>query len=147
MANFVYTKAKHLLLAGDIDFDEAGDDIRVLLVMSNTTADTEEDVDNIDAFTTLDEYDGANYVRKALANQVTAEDEANDRGEFDADNVTWTALGVGTRQCQALLVYHHVTNDADSPPIAFIDQGGFPFDGNGGDVTVQWNAEGIIQAT
>lgn len=147
MANFVYTKAKHLLLAGDIDFDEAGDDIRVLLVMTNTTIDTEEDEDFIGDFTTLDEYDGANYARQTIDNQVTAEDEANDRGEFDGDNVTIANLGVGTRQCQALLIFHFVTNDADSVPIAYIDQGGFPFDGNGGNVTITWNAEGIIQAT
>jgi hypothetical protein len=123
------------------------DDIRVLLVMTNTTADTEEDVDTISAFGTLDEYDGAAYARQQIANQATVEDEANDRGEFDGDDVTFATLGVGTRQCQAALVYHHVTNDADSVPIAYIDQGGFPFDGNGGNVTITWNAEGIIQAT
>lgn len=151
MANFFYTKAKHLLLGGNLDFDEAGNDIRVLLVMTNTSADTEKDVDTISAFATLDEYDGANYVRKALANQTTVEDEANDRGEFDADDVTWTALGAGTRQCQAAIIYKHVTNDTDSVPLAFIDTVAsgptFPWSGNGGNIVFTWNAEGIIQAT
>ena len=129
MANFMYTHAKAGIMSGAIDLDT--DDIRVLMVMSNTTADTEEDSEFLETnggtgFTTLDEADGANYVRKELANEAVTADEANDRGEFDADDVTWTALGVGTRQ---------------------IDSGGFPFWGNGGNVTAQWNAEGIGQVT
>lgn len=143
MANFVYTNAARALIAGEIDLDEVGNDIRVALVMTNTTADTEKDKALMNAFTTLDEYGGANYVRKALAAQATAADNPNLRGEFDATDVTWTALGAGVRACQAALIYKHVTNDADSIPIALIDAS---FTGNGGDVTLQWNAEGIIQA-
>ena len=147
MASFVYTHAKALLLQGGLNFLEAGQDMRVMLVMTNTTADTDQDVENIADITTLDEYDGANYVRKALANQAVNEDAANNRGEFDADDVTWTALGAGTRQAQGMVLYRHVTNDADAILVAFIDTGGFPFSGNGGNVTVTWNAEGILQAT
>ena len=145
MADMVYNYAKAKLLSGDIDLD--ADDIRVLLVMTNSTCDTEDDCDFIDQFTTLDEMDGANYVRKALAGEVVAVDLPNNRGEFDAENVTWTALGVGTRQVLGAVLYKFVTNDADSIPIAYIDSGGFPFDANGGDVTITWNAEGILQAT
>jgi len=118
--------------------------------MTNTTADTEADKQFISGgtgFTTLDEADGANYVRKALADEAVTADEANDRGEFDATDVTWTALGVGTRQYAGLVVFKFVTNDADSIPIYWIDSGGFPFWGNGGNVTAQWNAEGIGQVT
>jgi len=145
MASFAYTYAKAKLLSGDIDLD--ADDIRVLMVMSNTTCDTEEDKVFIDDFTTLDECDGANYARKTLAGEAVAADEANDRGEFDADDFTWTALGVGTRQNVGIVVFKFVTNDTDSIPIVYIDSGGFPFDGNGGNVTMQWNVEGILQAT
>lgn len=145
MASLAYTYAKAKLLSGDIDLN--ADDIRILMVMSNTTCDTEEDKVFIDDFTTLDECDGANYVRKALADEAVAADEANDRGEFDATDVVFTALGVGTRQNVGIVVYKHVNDDTDSIPIAYIDTGGFPFDGNGGNVTVQWNAEGILQAT
>lgn len=143
MANFFYNEAKRAMAEGEIDF--VNDDIRVALLMTNTTADIEDDKNFISEFTTLDEYDGAAYVRKALASQVVNEDAPNDRAEFDATDAVWTALGIGTRQCQAALVYKHVTSDADSVPLAFIDSGGFPFDGNGGDITMQWNAEGIVQ--
>lgn len=145
MSSFVYTPAKAALLRGEIDL--VGDDIRVALVMTNTTADTEQDVGLMNGFSVLDEYDGSAYARKALATQAVNEDDPNNRGEFDADDITWTALGAGTRNAQAMLVYKHVTNDTDSIPLAFIDTGGFPFAGNLGDVSVTWNAQGILQAT
>jgi len=145
MANFVYTVAKAELLKGTLDFD-APNDFRVLLVMTNTTADTEADVATVSAFTTLDEYDGANYARKELASDTVTKDDANDRGEYDAADITWTALGAGTRNAQAAVLIKHVTDDTDSIPIAYIDTGGFPFAGNGGNVTIQWPAEGILQA-
>ncbi len=147
MASFMYTNAKELLLKGDLDFDEAGNDMRIVLVMTNTTADTEKDKALMNAFTTLDEDDGANHARKARGNQVVAQDDPNLRGEFSFDAITWTALGVGTRQIQGAILYKHVTNDADSIPIAWIDSGGFPFWGNGSDVVLTPNAEGLLQVT
>lgn len=144
MASFAYTHAKYLLATGAIDLATA--DIRVMLVMTNTTADTEKDVEFVGDFTTLDEYDGANYARKALTEAVN-QDDANDRAEFDATDIQWAALGAGTRQAQAMVVFLHDTNDAGSNPIAYIDSGGFPFSGNGGNVDVTWNAEGILQLT
>ena len=143
--SFVYTPAKTLLAQGSLDLREAGSDLRVAMVMSNTTADTEQDAALMNAFSTLDECDGANYVRKALAAQVVNQDDPNNRAELDAVDITWTALGAGTRQNVGMILYKHVTNDADSIPIAYMDSGGFPFDGNGGDETVHWNAEGILQ--
>ena len=140
MASFVYNEAKRALLAGEFDMDT--DDIRVMLVMSNTTADTEKDVNTISAITTLDECDGTNYARKALANESIT--EGANKAIFDADDVVWTALGTGTRQVQAAIVYKHVTNDADSVPIAYIDGSGFPFNGGDADVTVSWHASNGI---
>lgn len=145
MANFIYNEAKRAIAEGEIDFGAGGSDIRVMLVMTNTTADTEDDVNVLSGFTTLDEMDGASYVRKALANEIVNEDAANNRAEFDADDVTWTGLGAGTRQVQGMIVYKHVGADSSNVPIAWIDTGGFPFTANGGNVTIQWNAEGIIQ--
>jgi hypothetical protein len=130
-------------LEGEIDL--VNDDIRVMLVMTNTTADTEDDVNTISAFTTLDEFDGAGYSRQALASQAVNEDAANNRAEFDATDSTFSSIAVGTRQVQAAILFKHVTNDTDSVPLAFIDDGGFPFTANGSDVVSQWNAEGILQ--
>ncbi len=137
MASFAYTYALGLLnstvLTGDI---------RALLVMSNTTADTDEDAEFITGgITTLDEYDGAAYARVALTGEAFAVDTANDRFEFDANAFTFSTLGVGTRQCVGLVLYLHVTNDADSKPLFYFDGTGFPFDGNGADVTFTPNTE------
>lgn len=147
MASFAYTRFLQDVGRGLVDFRETGIDARIRLHMTNTTCDTEEDTTTMAGFTTLDTYDGANYVDKALATQTMAEDTTNNRGEFDADNITWTALGAGTRQAAGMTLYSFVTNDAGSLPICWIDTGGFPFSGNGGDVTVAWNAEGILQFT
>lgn len=144
MANKVNTHFKYLMLQSYLN----GKDIRVMLLMSNTTVDTEEDVDNVAAYTTLDEMDGANYARKALANEAFSEDEANDRGEFDADNITWSSLGAGTREVKGMLVYeYNAGGDANCIPIEWVDTGGFPFNPGGGNVPCNWNAEGILQAT
>lgn len=147
MANFIYNEAKRAIAEGEIDFGSGGTDIRALLVMTNTTADTETNANTISGFTTLDEMNGANYARISLSSEVVNEDVANNRAEFDAADITWSALGAGTRQVQALIIYKHVGADSSNVPIAFIDTGGFPFTANGGNVTIQWNAEGIVQFT
>lgn len=147
MASVVYNEFKRASAAGEIDLDTGGNDIRVALLMTNTTADTENDAKvYVGDFTTLDECDGANYVRKALANEAVNKDDTNDRAEFDADDVTWTALGNGTRAIQGALIYKHVTNDTDSPIIAFVEFSATQNPG-GSDFTVSWNAEGILQLT
>lgn len=148
MADFAYTPFKAKLLQALVDFD-APADFEVALVMTNTTADTDQDATHMgtDEITTLDEYDGASYVRKSLASDAVATDLANDRGEYDAANITFSTLGVGTRQAQAMVVLVAGAAATDEVPLVFIDSGGFPFDGNGGDVTVTWNAEGILQVT
>lgn len=147
MASFVYTYAKkQSWLAG---LNLATSDMRLILCMTNTTADTEKDKQTISGFTTLDEYDGSGYSRPVLTGEAVNQDDPNLRAEFDANDLApaWAALGAGTRQAQGMILYKHVTNDADSIPIAWIDSGGFPFAGNGLPVSITWNAEGILQLT
>ena len=147
MASFFYTPFKEKLFRGEINFQEAGDDIQVLLVDSTSTAPTEEDTEFLSGFTTLGELAGTGYVRKALATQTANEDLANNRAIFDASDITWTALGADNAQATAAVVFKQVTNDTDSPVIAYIDTGGFPIQPNGGDITVQFNANGIFTVT
>lgn len=147
MASFVYTPWKTKLLTGGVNLTEGQNDIRALLVMTNTTADTEQDTEFIGGLTTLDEMDGANYARKTFSSQAVAEDAGNNRAEFDGEDFTWTALGAGTRQVAGVVIFRFITNDAASELIAYIDTGGFPFTANGGNFTITWNAEGILQAT
>ncbi len=147
MASFVYDNAKEQILLGALNFST--DDMRVALLMTNTTADTEKDKVTILGFTTVDDFDGTGYTAggAALAGEAVVEDNANNRGEFSATNLTFSALGAGTRQIAGALLYKFVTDFNSSLPVAWIDSGGFPITANGGDITLQWNAEGILQAT
>jgi hypothetical protein len=146
---FVYTEAKRALLAGELDLN--ADDMRLMLVMTNTTADTDEDATTIAGIGTLDEFDGSGYTQsiggQTLDGEAVAADNANDRGEFTATDETFSALGDGTRQIAAGLLIKWITSQALSMPVAYIDTGGFPLDPGGGDLIFQWNAEGILQAT
>lgn len=145
MASVIYNEAKRAMMAGEYDMN--ADDIRVRLLMSNTTADTENDgIVNIDDITTVDVMDGANYADKALANEAVNKDETNDRAEFDADDPsTWTALGAGTRNMVGVLIYKYVDGtDANDLAIAFVEFSS-PVTADGTDFSVTWNAEGILQ--
>ena len=151
MANFVYTQAAAELLKGTLDFD-LPNDIRVFLAMTNTTCDTERDVTTNAGFTTLDEFDGSGYTagggaNGTLANEAVNVDTGNDRGEFDADDITFSSIGAGTRAIQGCIVYKFISNFNGSLPIAWIEDGGFPFTANGGNLIIAWNTQGIIQAT
>lgn len=146
MASVIYNEFKRANAAGEIDLN--ADDVRLRLLMSDTTADTENDgIVNLDDLTTVDPADGANYVDKALANEAVNKDDGNDRAEFDANDVTWTALGVGTRTTVGVLVYKYVDgSDANDLVIAFVEfSGAVTHDGT--DFIIQWNAEGILQLT
>lgn len=145
MASFVYNEAKRAVAAGELDLN--AHDMRVALLMTNTTADTQNDgIVTVGDLSTLDEMDGTNYSSpgKALANEAVNKDDPNDRAEFDADDVTWTALGNGTRQIAGALLYKFVTNITSSLPVAWIEFSSSTNPG-GADFTLQWNSEGILQ--
>lgn len=143
--SFVYTEAKRALLAGELDLN--AHDIRAMLVLNTTTADTEEDVTTIAGFSSLAEVSDGSYARVSLTTEAVNSDNANNRAEFSSDTpISWPALTTGGT-VQAMILYRHVTNDADSVPIAFIDSGGFPFSLTGANLSVNQNAEGWLQAT
>jgi hypothetical protein len=147
MADFAYTRPKRDLGRGTLNLHTGGDDIRIALCMQATDCDTLKTAAVLSDFA-LDEYDGANYVRKSFANEIFNEDQGNDRGEFDADDVVWTALGAGASNIAGALIFKFVTNDADSIPLFWVESGGISgFNGNTGNFTIQWNAEGIAQIT
>ena len=145
MASVIYNEFKRASAAGEIDLNV--DDIRLKLLMNNTTADTENDgIVAVADFTTLAETAGANADnQKALANEAVNKDDANDRAEFDADDPTWPALGNGANPIQGALVFKRVDgNDANDLVIAFIDFAADQSPG-GSDFTINFDAEGILQ--
>lgn len=146
MASVFYNQAKANLANGTIAF--LSDTIKVALLMTNTTADTQNSgVTYVGDITTLDECDATGYSRKTLGSKAINVDNGNNRAEFDGADASFTGLsGNATRSIQGALIYKHVTNDADSPVICFID---FASDvaGTATQIDVPWDAEGIFQLT
>lgn len=154
MASVVYNSFKQNNAAADIDLD-AGP-IYTALLMTNTTADTENDgIADLADFSTLDEMDGSGYnssSRQELDSIAVNLDDANDRAEFDAADETWSSLGNGTRDVQGVLIYYDpdddgdVADDALNLPICFVDFAADQAPG-GSDFQIVWDAEGILQLT
>jgi len=146
-----FNQAKKDVMDGTINLDT--DTLKVMLVDSGYTFNPDDDFISSGAGTPGgEELSGTGYVagfgnsgRKTLTTTTVTADDANNRGELDADNVTWTAINAGT--AAAAIIIKEVTNDAASRLIAYVDTGGFPLTTNGGDLTIQWNAEGILHIT
>ena len=142
--SFPYNHFLNKLLAGEIDLS-AGD-IRILLVMTNTTADTEDDTEFLDDFTDLDECDSSNYARKVLASKALNNDFANDRVAWDFADLVYTNLAPSTRRVVGAVIYRHVTDDTDSPVIGYYNHpSAFPFTPNDNTVEIQVNATGALR--
>ena len=142
-----YTPFKTRVANGSVA--HASVDWRAMLVMSDTTADTEVDAQNPGDFTTLDEYNGAGYSRATLTGEAVNEDLSNNRAEFTASPWNFgSTVAAGSRQVVGMLVYQHVDGtNANDLNAYYIDSGGFPFSGAGGPIDVTPNAEGISQIT
>lgn len=144
MASLVQNNAKRGILAGEIDMN--ADDIRIRLVMTNTTCDTENNISTLSGFTTIDACDATGYADVALTSEAVNQDNSNNRAEFDAADASFTGLGGdATRDYQGVLLYKFVTNDTDSIPIAFIEFTNQPITSAASQVDIPWNAEGILQ--
>lgn len=145
MASLVNNYAKKKLWDGTIDLDT--NDMRAALLMTNTTADTEANIQLMNAYSTLDECNATGYARLALASEAVNVDTSNNRAEFDATDLSFTGLsGDASRAIQGVLIYKHVTNDTDSLPVVFVD---FAADipATATQIDIPWDAEGILQAS
>lgn len=132
MASTIYNNAKKALNANDWT---AGT-WRVLLVDASYTPNIDTHV-FVSAVT--GELTGGTYVRKTLATQSVSVDNATDRANYLADNVTWSALAAGGATAAGAVVYKFVTNDADSILFAYVDFADTATNGN--DFTVKWDGQ------
>lgn len=124
-------------------------DLRLLLVMTNTTCDT-DDIDNVeflDDFTTLDEADGSGYARVALSSATPTVGVSTSRHSVTlscADHPVFENLSAGTRNIAGVLLYINVlADDTQSVPLLY-----FPYTTprvpDGGDFTVELNSDKIL---
>lgn len=139
--------------AAEMPFNLTGDTIGVLLGSDDTSytfnADDGDYVGDIfDAGTTATEFTGT-YTPQNITTKTITEDTTNDRAEFDGDDVTFSGLDGDT--IQFALVAKQVGGDwttyGDDPLLAYITASEFPLATNGGDVTISWDAEGIVHIT
>lgn len=98
------------------------------------------------------ELSGTGYVggfggsgRIALASKTVVYDAANDRVEWDAADVTWSGINAGTIVQATMLDETGEVADTATDVVVNIDVADTVT--NGGDITIQWNAEGILQLT
>jgi len=134
-------------ISKDQSIDWINDTIKAILVMSNTTADTDIDSDTVSAVGTLDESDDGGYTRQALANTTKTVNDTDDRAEFDADDIVFDGMNGGaTRDYVGVLVYKEITDDTDSPPLAYVPFGETK-PGSATKLTVSWDGNGVWQNT
>lgn len=144
MASLVYNAGKKLIADGALE--PATDTLKCALLMTGTTCDAENDaIAHVEDFADLDECDATGYARVALASVAVAQRDADDAAEIDAADIAFNDLsGDATRNYQGLLLYLHVTDDADSIPLAYIE-----FSSAASklavDVLVQWGDDGILR--
>jgi len=146
---------KSELLNGSIDWQN--DTIKVALGSDNTAytfdqANHEFVGDVLDGGTTGEEFAGSGYSRQTLANTAVTQDDVDNEGVADADDVTFSSIDGDT--IQFIVVYAQVgaddTTPGDDPILALYDDDSagsladLPLTANGGDVTISWDAEGII---
>lgn len=135
----VYNNYKEAIFNGtapDLDTDT----IKIALVAAHTP-----DIDLHDFFddVSADEVAGTGYTAGGETLSVTvSQDDTDDEGVFDALDVTWTGLDAGTPSHG--IIYHDTGTPSTSTLICYIELGTAS---NGGDYTVSWNAEGILNAT
>lgn len=119
MASVVYQNALMATFENTIDWET--DNLDALLLMTNTTADTNPDADTC-ADLTLDESDATGYAHEDITNPAVTADDADDEMVWDADDFVWSGLsGDATRDYQGALVVKYVDGSTGDIPLFFID--------------------------
>jgi hypothetical protein len=135
VANTVYPKFKEALLKGTTpDMSSAGTDVRAILVdLADYTYSAAHDaLDDVPAGARVD-------VTAALVNKTVSA-----TGVFDADDIAFVAAAGDV--AEAIILYVDTGTESTSLLFAFLDTGvtGLPITPNGGDITITWNASGIV---
>lgn len=92
-------------------------------------------------FAATDQFFSAVAAGAREAGPVTLQNATATGGACDADDITFSAVAAGP-SIEAILIIKFVTNDADSPNVAWIDTAtGLAITPNGGDIIVTWDSQ------
>jgi len=138
----IYNNFKEEVMEGLFDLSSGGDTIKTMLVGSYTP--------DIDSHATYGDVSGTEYAAGAgytvggetLAGQDVTQDNANDRGVFDATDETWTSLGPLTPSHPTHAIMYVPSSDK---LIAYWETSGTA--PNGANWTLEWGTNGIILLT
>ncbi len=142
MADVIFNSFKAYIMDGTIDLD--ADVVKVALVTDSYSPDQ----DAHEAFDDLSgECTGSGYTSggTALAGTAVTIDDTDNEGVWDATNHTFSSINVST--VDAAVLYVSNVTASTSWLICYIDSGGFPKVTDGGDLNINWNAEGILNLT
>ena len=147
MSNIAYQAGVAELLSDGKTWD--GATWKALLVRSTSTYTPDKDHDLLGADIIdngLVEISVASYGRITISSPTISKDDGNDRVVIDCGDVSFGNLESG-QTVKAIIIYRHVTNDADSIPLLYIDTdpgGLLPRALGGGSFTVVISANGLI---
>lgn len=132
MANAVYPKYKEAVIQGASDSSLTGTLKAVLVDTADYTYNAAHDF-----------YDDVSA--GAVGTPGTIGSKTYTNGLLDGADVTFTA--VSGDPCEAIVLFIDTGTPATSRLVAYIDTGvtGLPVTPNGGDITITWNASGILQ--
>ena len=138
MANVVYNAFKVYIQNGAIDLDT--DTIKVMLVTSTYTPD--QDTHNFRDDIT-NEVSGTGYSAggAALASKTVTQDDTNNRGVFDAADLTWSTSTITARG--AVLYKSRGGASSADEIIGYVDFGADK-SSSAGNFTIQWSSDGIL---
>lgn len=138
MADVIFNSFKRDIMNGSLDLDS--DTIKVMLVTSAYTPDQDAHTKRSDV---TNEVSGTGYSAggASLANKSVSADNTDNEGVFDADDLTWGSSTITARG--AVLYKSRGGASSADELICYID---FSADkvSSGGNFTIQWNAEGIL---
>lgn len=140
----IYNNFKEQVMEGVFNLANGGDSLRITL---HTGYTPNIDTHTVRADVSATEYGtGSGYTAngQALASQDVTQDNTNDRGVFDAADLTWTGLGPLSPATPSHAILWDDTAASD-PLICYWELGTTAT--NGGDYTLQFGAAGIILLT
>lgn len=142
----LYNNFKEQVMEAIFDLASAADVLKVALV---TGYSPDIDAHSVYADISTPEYGaGSGYTvgGETLGGQDVTQDDTNDRGVFDATDLTWTALGPLTPATPSHAVLYDDTPVTPLKPLICYFVLGTTAT-NGGDYTLQWGTNGIILLT
>ncbi len=140
----LYNNFKEQLMEGVFNLASGGHTLKLTL---HTGYTPDIDAHTVWADVSATEYGtGSGYTAggATLANQDTTQDNTNDRGKFDADDVTWSSLGALSPSTPSHLILRNSTASGE-PLIGYWEVGTTAT--NSGDYNIAFNATGISLLT